>query len=84
MEDQIEREQFCFIDEIEGKKYIYIYISDNSNWENYIIIRDKLKAIEYSKKYNCKIEIFSQIEDGIFTPHYKYYKNGEYFTVTRN
>ena len=81
MEDQIEREQFCFIDEIERKKYIYIYISDNSNWNDYIIIRDKIKAIEYSKKYNCKIEIFSQIEDGIFKPLHKYYKNGEYFTV---
>jgi hypothetical protein len=78
MEDQIERETLFFIDEIERKKYIYIYISDNSEWKEYVIIRDKYKAIEYSKNKNGRVEIFNQIEENIYKPLSRYYKNGQY------
>jgi hypothetical protein len=81
MEDQIEREHFFFMDEIERKKYIYIYISDNSTWEDYVIIKDKHKAIEYSKNKNGRVEIFHQVEETIYKPLCRYYKNGQYFIM---
>jgi poly-D-alanine transfer protein DltD len=81
MEDGIEREQLTIIDKIEKNKHIYIYIPDNSDWEDYIIIKDKLKAIEYSKINKCRVEIFNQTEEGIYKPIYRYYKNGEYFIM---
>jgi hypothetical protein len=79
MEDGIEREQLSIIDKIEKNKDIYIYLPDNSDLKDYIIIKDKLKAIEYSKTKNCRVEIFNQTEEGIYKPIYSYYKNGEYF-----
>ena len=81
MEDGIEREQLNSMEEIEKNKYIYIYMPDNSDWENYIIIKNKLKAIEYSKNKKCRVEIFNQTEEGIYKPIYRYYKNGEYFNM---
>jgi poly-D-alanine transfer protein DltD len=81
MEDGIEREQPNLMEEIEKNKYIYVYIPDNSDWEDYIIIKNKLKAIEYSKIKKCRIEIFNETEEGIYKPLYRYYKNGEYFII---
>lgn len=77
MENNTKREQLNSMEEIEKNKCIYVYIPDNSDWKNYIIIKDKLKANEYSKNKNCRVEIFNQIEEGIYKPFCCYYKTCE-------
>ena len=38
MENNTKREQLNSMEEIEKNKCIYVYIPDNSDWKNYIII----------------------------------------------
>ena len=80
MEDGIETYKSMLLNEQEFKEYnyVYIFIPLISNLENYKIFIDKNKAIEYSEKNNCKVEIFLEIEDGVYRPTNKYYENGIY------
>jgi|LakMenE18May11ns_1017448.scaffolds.fasta_scaffold7257904_1 hypothetical protein len=66
------------IENIENNQFIYLFIKDNSDWEDYIIITNKNKAIEYSNNNNCRVEIFTENKEGNYEPTFCYYKNGEY------
>ena len=78
MEDGIERSTVSYEEEEEEEskreKYVYIFLPSNGN---YIIFFDKDKAIEYSKKNNCRVDIFIESETGVYTCTKKYYENGE-------
>ena len=75
MEDGIERSKVDYEEEKESKKekYVYIFLLVNGN---YIIFFDKNKAIEYSKKNNCRVDIFIESETGFYTRSKNYYENG--------
>jgi hypothetical protein len=75
MEDGIERSKVNYEEEKESKKekYVYIFLLVNGN---YIIFFDKDKAIEYSKKNNCRVDIFIESETGVYTRSKNYYENG--------
>ena len=74
MEDGIERSIVNYEEE-EGKseKYVYIFLLVNGN---YIIFFDKDKAIEYSLKNSCRVDIFIETENGVYTRSKNYYENG--------
>ena len=74
MEDGLERSLINYENE-NNKEIKYIYIFSQSNG-NYIIIFDKDKAIEYSRKNYCRIDIFIETESSIYTYTKKYYENG--------
>ena len=76
MEDGIERSKVNYEEEKEEnkEKYIYIFLPSNGN---YIIFFDKNKAIEYSKKNNCRVDIFTETENGVYIRTGNYYENGE-------
>ena len=58
MEDGIERSKVNYEEEeSKREKYVYIFLPSNGN---YIIFFDKDKAIEYSKKNNCRVDIFNK------------------------
>ena len=79
MEDGIERSTVSYEEEEEEEeeskreKYVYIFLPSNGN---YIIFFDKDKAIEYSRKNNCRVDIFIESESGVYTRTKKYYENG--------
>lgn len=75
MEDGIERSIINYEEEEEGKreKYVYIFLLVNGN---YIIFFDKDKAIEYSLKNSCRVDIFIETENGVYTRSKNYYENG--------
>ena len=79
MEDGIERSIVNYEEEgekekeKEKEKYVYIFLPSNGN---YIIFFDKDKAIEYSMKNSCRIDIFIESESGVYTRTKKYYENG--------
>lgn len=75
MEDGIERSIVNYEEEGESKreKYVYIFLPSNGN---YIIIFDKNKAIEYSLKNSCRVDILIELESGVYTRSKKYYENG--------
>jgi len=74
MEDGIERSTVNYEEEeSKREKYVYIFLPSNGN---YIIFFDKDKAIEYSKKNNCHVDIFIEAENGVYTRSKKYYENG--------
>jgi hypothetical protein len=75
MEDGIERSTVNYEEEKESKreKYVYIFLPSNGN---YIIFFDKDKAIEYSRKNNCRVDIFIETENSVYTCTKKYYENG--------
>ena len=75
MEDGIERSIVNYSEEREREtKYVYIFLQSNGN--NYIIFFDKDKAIEYSLKNSCRVEIFIESESSVYTSTKKYYENG--------
>jgi hypothetical protein len=76
MEDGIERSTVNYEEEKEKEKekYVYIFLPSNGN---YIIFFDKNKAIEYSKKNNCRVDIFTETENGVYIRTGNYYENGE-------
>jgi hypothetical protein len=79
MEDGIERSKVNYEEEKEKEKeskrekYIYIFLPSNGN---YIIFFDKDKAIEYSRKNNCRVDIFIESESSVYTRSKNYYENG--------
>lgn len=75
MEDGIERSIVNYEEEEEDKreKYVYIFLLVNGN---YIIFFDKDKAIEYSLKNSCRVDIFIETENGVYTRSKNYYENG--------
>ena len=75
MEDGIERSKVNYEEEEESKreKYVYIFLPSNGN---YIIFFDKDKAIEYSKKNNCRVDIFIETESSVYIRTVNYYENG--------
>jgi hypothetical protein len=78
MEDGIERsivnyEEEKKEDKENKEKYIYIFLPSNGN---YIIFFDKDKAIEYSRKNSCRVEIFIETESSVYKSTKKYYENG--------
>jgi hypothetical protein len=73
MEDGIERSIVNYEEEKKENKYVYIFLQLNSN---YIIFFDKDKAIEYSRKNNCRVEIFIETESSVYKSTKKYYENG--------
>jgi hypothetical protein len=76
MEDGIERSIVNYSEEREREtKYVYIFLQLNGN-NNYIIFFDKDKAIEYSLKNSCRVEIFIESESSVYTSTKKYYENG--------
>ena len=82
MEDGIERSTVNYEEEKEKEKekYVYIFLPSNGN---YIIFFDKDKAIEYSRKNSCRVDIFIETESSVYTSTKKYYENGvlELFSV---
>jgi hypothetical protein len=74
MEDGIERSKVIYEEEeSKREKYVYIFLPSNSN---YIIFFDKDKAIEYSRKNSCRVDIFIEAESSVYTCTKKYYENG--------
>ena len=74
MEDGIERSKVIYEDEeSKREKYVYIFLPSNGN---YIIFFDKDKAIEYSKKNNCRVDIFIETESSVYIRTVNYYENG--------
>jgi hypothetical protein len=75
MEDGIERSTVNYEEEKESKreKYVYIFLPTNGN---YIIFFDKDKAIEYSLKNSCRVDIFIESESSVYTRSKNYYENG--------
>ena len=73
MEDGIERSTINYEEEKE-EKYVYIFLQSNGN--NYIIFFNKDKAIEYSRKNSCRVDIFIEAESSVYTRTKKYYENG--------
>jgi len=74
MEDGIERSIVNYSEEKEIEtKYVYIFLQSNGN---YIIFLDNDKAIEYSRKNSCRVEIFIESESSVYTSTKKYYENG--------
>ena len=60
--------------------FIYLLISDKSDWEDLVVFISEEDAIEISKKYpNKRVEIFSKNENKSgYTPTYNFYQNGIY------
>jgi hypothetical protein len=54
-------------------KYVYIFLHVNGN---YIIFFDKEKAIDYSQKNSCRVDIFIETENSVYNSTKNYYKNG--------
>lgn len=78
MEDGIERSILNYEEEKKEdkenkEKYIYIFLPSNGN---YIIFFDKDKAIEYSQKNSCRVDIFIERESGVYTCTKNYFENG--------
>ena len=74
MEDGIERSKVIYEEEeSKREKYVYIFLPSNGN---YIIFFDKDKAIEYSKKNNCRVDIFIETESSVYIRTVNYYENG--------
>jgi len=74
MEDGIERSIVNYSEEeSKREKYVYIFLQSNGN---YIIFFDKDKAIEYSRKNSCRVEIFIESESSVYTSTKNYYENG--------
>ena len=73
MEDGIERSIINYEENNKETKYIYIFTPAN---ENYIIFFDKDKAIEYSRKNYCRVDIFIETENSVYTCTKDYYENG--------
>ena len=73
MEDGIERSTVNYEEEeSKREKYVYIFLPSNGN---YIIFFDKDKAIDYSLKNSCRVDIFIETENGVYTRSKNYYEN---------
>ena len=74
MEDGIERSKVNYEEEeSKREKYVYIFLPSNGN---YIIFFDKEKAIDYSQKNSCRVDIFIETENSVYNSTKNYYENG--------
>ena len=74
MEDGIERSTVNYEEEeSKREKYVYIFLLVNGN---YTIFFDKDKAIDYSRKNNCRVDIFIETESSVYIRTVNYYENG--------
>ena len=71
MEDWLENNHYLNLMSPKEKKYIYMAIEPN----NYII-SDRYKALDISKKNNCKVIIYIETEENIYKQTSHYYLNG--------
>ena len=77
MEDGLERSTIMYNIE-KDIKYIYAFMPEPFSWKNCIIFSNKSTAIEYSKEKNCSIEIFIELDEGVYKPTNRQYINGKY------
>ena len=54
----------------ETKDYLYIYIPEGGEWEDFIITDTSEKALHLVKKNNGRIEIFKKDLNGLYKPTY--------------
>ena len=77
MEDGIERSTINYNsnkkEDEKETKYVYIFLPSSGN---YIIFFDKDKAIEYSQKNCCRVDIFIETENSVYNRRKNYYENG--------
>lgn len=60
--------------------YLYVVVSDGSEWEDISICDNEEHAIQVSKIYKKRrVEIFKKNNVGLFVPTYCYYKDGAYY-----
>jgi len=52
------------------KDYLYIYIPDGGEWEDFVITDTSEKALKLVKKNNGRIEIFKKDVNGLYKPTY--------------
>jgi hypothetical protein len=52
------------------KDYLYIYIPEGGEWEDFIITDTSEKALKLVKKNNGRIEIFKKDVNGLYKPTY--------------
>ena len=52
------------------KDYLYIYIPEGGEWEDFIITDTSEKALQLVKKNNGRIEIFKKDLNGLYKPTY--------------
>jgi hypothetical protein len=86
MEDGIEMNRSIINDmkffknnDISCQQYIYVHNKNYGNGE-YQVIDSEIKAIEYSKKNNCRVDIYMKEIKNFYTPTTTYFKNGKVFT----
>lgn len=80
MEDNIDRSELNLFenkhhkekpeDPKEKKDYLYIYIPEGGEWEDFIITDTTEKALQLVKKNNGRIEIFKKDVNGLYKPSY--------------
>lgn len=55
----------------------FVYLVNQDEWEDNIIILNQEQAIKLSIEYpHSRVEIFSKNDDDTYTPTYNYYKKG--------
>ena len=54
----------------ESKEYLYIYIPEGGEWEDFVITDTSEKALKLVKKNNGRIEIFKKDINGLYKPTY--------------
>jgi hypothetical protein len=54
----------------ETKDYLYIYIPEGGEWEDFIITDTSEKALQLVKKNNGRIEFFKKDFNGLYKPTY--------------
>ena len=52
------------------KDYLYIYIPDGGEWEDFVITDTSEKALHLVKKNNGRIEILKKDLNGLYKPTY--------------
>ena len=57
-------------DQKKPKDYLYIYIPEGGEWEDFIITDTSEKALKLVKKNNGRIEIFKKDVNGLYKPTY--------------
>jgi hypothetical protein len=59
--------------------FVYLLVSDGSEWEDIIVFLSKEEAINASINHpNHRVEIFTKNHTSGYKTTYNYYKNGEY------
>jgi len=59
--------------------FVYLLLSDGSEWEDIIVFLSKEEAINASiNHHNHRVEIFTKNDTCGYKATYNYYKNGEF------